>query len=69
MEDLIVIDISDVQNPVVVKRIEDVYTPPNQYYPEDVAWHTYFECVDPDKGYVVGWVRDLLVNPECYTTY
>jgi len=69
MEDLIVIDISDIHNPAIVKRIEDVYDLPNQYYPENVAWRTYFECADPDKGYVVGWVRDLLVDPECYTTY
>ena len=69
VEDLIVIDISDIQNPVVVKRIEDVYTPPNQFYPENVAWRTHFECVDPEKGYVVGWVWDLIVDPECYTTY
>jgi len=69
MEDLIVIDISDFQNPVVVKRIEDIYELPNQYYPENVSWRTYFECVDPEKGYVVGWVRDLLTDPECFTTY
>lgn len=69
MEDLVAFDISDLVNPVVMKRIEDVYELPNQYYPENVAWGTYFECADPDKGYVVGWVPALITDPKCYTTY
>jgi len=69
MEDFIAIDISNLSNPVVTKRIEDVYQLPNQHYPEDVTWGTYFECADPDNGYVVGWVPALITDPKCYTTY
>jgi hypothetical protein len=69
MEDLVAIDISDIYNPVEINRIEDVYELPNQNYPEDVSWGTYFVCADPDKGYVVGWVPDLITDPECMTTY
>ena len=69
MEDLVAIDISDIYNPLEIKRIEDVYELPNQSYPEDVAWGTYFQCVDPDLGYVVGWVPGLIMDPECMTTY
>jgi len=69
LEDLVVIDISDIYNPIEIKRIEDVYQPPNQHYPEDVPYRTYFECADPEKGYVSGWVPALITDPECFTTY
>ncbi len=69
LEDLVAIDISDMNNPVEVKRIEDVYKLPNQHYPEDVRDHTYFICADPDKGYVVGWIPAMITDPDCYTTY
>lgn len=69
LDDLIAIDISDRANPTVVKRIEGVYELPNQKYPENMNWRTWFECVDPDKGYVVGWVPATLENPDCFTSY
>ena len=69
MDDLVVIDISDIYHPLEVKRIEGVYELPNQDYPEDVAWGTYFECADPELGFVVGWVPDLITDPACITTY
>jgi hypothetical protein len=69
MEDLVAIDISDSDNPKVVKRVEDVYQLTNQQYPENLPYHTYFDCADPAKGYVVGWIPASLVNPKCWTTY
>jgi hypothetical protein len=27
----------------------------------------YFECVDRDKGYYIGWDSTILVNPKCRT--
>jgi hypothetical protein len=27
---------------------------------------SYFECVNADAGYVVGWNKKLLTNPDCY---
>lgn len=68
LEDLVAIDISDMQNIQVSKRIEDVYKLPSQTYPENVAYGTYFECVDSEKGIVVGWEPTQIQNPECWTT-
>ena len=69
LDDLVALDISDLQNPRVVKRIEKVYRFPNQQYPENLPFHTWFECPDPSKGIVVGWIPATLQNPECYTSY
>ena len=69
LEDLVSIDISERQNPQLIKRIEGVYRMKSQSYPENMPYHTYFECVDPDKGYVVGWKQTMLENPDCWTSY
>ena len=69
IEDLVVIDIADINNPVEIRRIPDVYELPNQHYPDNVLYMTYFECADPEKGYVVGWVPALIPEPDCFTTY
>lgn len=69
LTDLVTIDISDLNNPKEVKRIEGVYKLLSQHYPENVSWGTYFECVDPEKGFVVGWEPTTLTQPECWTTY
>lgn len=69
LEDLVSIDISDRQNPQLIKRIEGVYKLPSQEYPENMPYHTYFECADPAKGYIVGWKQTMLENPDCWTSY
>jgi len=69
MDDLVAIDISDMQNPTLVKRVEGVYKMPNQHFPEDLPFQTYFECPDPSKGLIVGWIPAELENPKCYTSY
>lgn len=69
LEDLVSIDISDRQNPQLKKRIEGVYKLLSQNYPENMPYYTYFECVDPEKGYVVGWKPTMLENPDCWTSY
>jgi hypothetical protein len=28
--------------------------------------HSYFECIDPSKGFVIGWRKATLKNPGCY---
>lgn len=61
--DLLAIDISDIQNASVSKRIENVYEDNNQLYPP--AYSGYFECVDNTKGFVIDWVDVKLENPEC----
>ena len=69
LEDLVAIDISDRENPQLISRIEDVYETPSQRFPINMPYHTYFECVDPNKGYVVGWVPAELNDPDCWTAY
>lgn len=69
LDDLIAIDISNLEDIKISKRIAGVYKLSNQKYPDNVAYGTYFECVDPEKGTVVGWVPAELENPECWTTY
>lgn len=69
LEDLIAIDISDINNPQEIRRIEDVYKTPSQFYPENVPYGTPFECADSDKGYIVGWISALITDPNCHTTY
>lgn len=69
LEDLVAIDISDRENPQVVNRIANVYQLVNQKFPENMPYHTWFECVDPSKGYVVGWIPAEIDNPDCWTAY
>lgn len=69
LTDLVLIDLTNLSEPKALQRISDVYDLSNQYYPENVPYHTYFECVDPDKGIVVGWVAAELDNPACFTNY
>lgn len=69
LTDLVAIDISDLNSPREVERIEGVYKLLNQQYPENMPWGTYFECVDPSKGFVAGWVKTTLTDPDCWTTY
>lgn len=69
LDDLVSIDISDRLNPKVINRVEGVYKLINQHYPENMPYHTFFECTDPDKGYIVGWSSGILENPDCWTSY
>lgn len=52
VNDLVVIDIRDIGNPTVVKRLEEAFPYVNQQYPRETG---YFECPDPAKGIVVAW--------------
>lgn len=64
IDDVLAIDLSNVREPVIVDRQEDVYNkgvavPPGQ--------SVYFECVDnARKNLVVGWEWTTLENPECF---
>lgn len=67
-EDLITIDISNLNNPDISKRIEDVYEYEGVYYPPNVPAGTYFECVDESEGYVIGWREIESDSFNCFTT-
>lgn len=68
-EDLVAVDISNYEHPVITKRMIGVYKIATNNYPPNVPYHTYFECVDHSKGYVVGWEKTEVNDPKCYTNY
>lgn len=61
--DLLVFNISDLQNPSLVKRLENVFPYHNSEYPS--VPRAFFECVDKSKGIVVGWELKKTKNPKC----
>lgn len=61
--DLVAIDISDLNNVKEVNRVENLYTRESKAFPE--GYSGYFECVDEDQGFVVGWEEAELLNPRC----
>jgi hypothetical protein len=69
LDDLVALDVTNLQSITVTKRIEGVYKMPNQHYPEDVPYGTWFECADPDMGTVVEWISAEIEDPDCRTTY
>ncbi len=64
-KDLVAIDISNFENIKVVNRVSNIY-PDRTFlnYPENYIG--YFECVDAEKGTVIGWEEATLTNPECW---
>ncbi|MBD3637791.1 MAG: hypothetical protein HUJ25_10590 [Crocinitomicaceae bacterium] len=59
--DMVIIDITNPAAPTYSNRIENVF--PIQQFPDEFGA---FECVDPDKGTVVGWEKTKLENPKCF---
>lgn len=62
-EDLIALDITDPTEVKIISRVEKALPEYTQTYPE--GYSGYFECVDPNKGYVIEWVEAQLQNPKC----
>jgi hypothetical protein len=59
--DLVGLRITDQNDVQEVSRIQDVWSvdvPPERGY--------YFECVEPEKGQVIGWRFTTIENPKCY---
>lgn len=61
--DLVVLDISDIENITTVNRVPNIYSVENQNSPE--FGDGFFECIDPSQGIVIGWETALLSNPKC----
>lgn len=59
--DMVIIDISQPDNPTYKNRIQSVF--PVQQFPDEFGA---FECVDPAKGMVVGWEKTQLTDPKCF---
>jgi acid phosphatase class B len=63
--DIVAINIQDPRHAIEVDRIKNTYDlVENEAPPHN---NIYFECVDPDKGLVVGWELKQLENPKCKT--
>lgn len=62
LNDLVVIDIRNVSQPVVVKKMENAFPYMNQKYPPQSGS---FVCPDPSKGIVVDWVLQTVKSPNC----
>lgn len=64
LNDLIVLDLHNPQQPQLVKRIPDAFPAISQKYPPYTG--VYFECPDPSKGIVVGWeLKTMDKTPNC----
>jgi hypothetical protein len=61
LNDLVVVDISNVNTPMVQHRLEGAFHIISDI-PPAAGW---FECTDPAKGAVIGWTRKTLENPNC----
>ncbi len=62
-KDLVVIDISNLQQISETARITNVITP--ALYP--LLYNGYFECVDESKGAIIDWEDATLENAKCVT--
>lgn len=62
INDLVVIDISDINNPIVVKRLDNAFPYISQEFPPAGG---YFVCPDPSKGIVVAWELQTVKSPNC----
>lgn len=63
--DMVVLDVSNLEDIKVVNRIDGIYDESQQAYPEFAEEGTFFECVDASRGVVVGWQSVMLSSPEC----
>jgi hypothetical protein len=65
VNDLVAIDITDLSNVHEIDRVKKAYDLESQVIPPTA--NTYFECVDENKGAVIGWEEKDLINPKCKT--
>jgi hypothetical protein len=68
LADLVVVDISDINNVQVKSRIENVFPDLMLQSPPAFAngQLTYFECPDPAKGVIIGWQQTTVNKPKCW---
>ena len=62
INDLVVLNISDINNVQVVDKVSGMFHLVDASLPPSVG---YFECVDASKGVVVGWKLETLYYPVC----
>lgn len=64
LTDLVVLNISDVNNVELVSRVEGAFPQSGATLPEN--YFGFFECPDPALGNIVGWTEKTLQSPECW---
>jgi len=62
-DDLVVFNLTSIETPQLVKRLEGAFPYINQEFPP--YSNTFFECPDPAKGVVVRWEQKLIKVPAC----
>lgn len=62
INDLIVLNIADINNVQVLDRVYDMFHLVDPTLPPASG---YFECVDDEKGVVIGWEPKTIYNPVC----
>ena len=63
-DSLLSVDISDFSSIVLTTVLEDVIESQSLLAPPD--YFGFFECVDPSRGFVIGWVEMELERPACW---
>lgn len=68
LADLVVVDISNINNVQVKARMENVFPDLMLQSPPAFAngQLTYFECPDPAKGIIIGWQQTTINKPKCW---
>lgn len=61
--DLVVLDLSNINNITLASRIENAFPALQAQYPSQVG--VYFECPDVSKGQIIGWELKKVNNPKC----
>jgi|AntRauTorckE5430_2_1112549.scaffolds.fasta_scaffold24574_2 hypothetical protein len=64
LTDLVVLNISDINNVELVSRVEGVFPQSGTALPAN--YFGFFECPDPAMGNIVGWIEKTLQSPECW---
>jgi hypothetical protein len=63
VNDLVVLNISDISNITVSARMENAFPSLLAQYPSQTG--VYFECPDNSRGLVIGWELKKINNPTC----
>ncbi|WP_258101856.1 hypothetical protein [Marinoscillum pacificum] len=64
MSDLVTIKVS-LDDFEVTQRFEGLFLDDNEYkYPP--GHDVYFSCINPERGRVIGWEKDIIQSPDCY---
>lgn len=64
LSDLVVLNISNILQPVEVTRVKNAFPAMSAGYPPQQ--NVFFECPDPAQGIVVGWKTERRDYPKCY---